>query len=414
MRRVLAAVTSLVVIAGCASTGQEPVTTSTGSPPTTTAPSTTAPPATAPAAPSTTAPPTTLAPAPTTTLAPLQGLAYEEVAALPFPTNLVPVPGTADLAVTTKDGRVWRIGQGDPEVVLDVSGRLRDAGEQGLLGAAFHPTDPGRLFLHYSAPDGDTVLSELAWEQGGEASEQILLRLDQPAGNHNGGQLAFGPDGFLYLGLGDGGGANDQFGQGQRPDTLLGTILRLDVGAGDPYGIPADNPFVSGGGAPEVWAFGLRNPWRFSFDGGTLYIGDVGQNAFEEIDVVVAEPVGYNFGWPVTEGLHCFSPASGCEVDGITLPAIEIAHGDAGTCSVTGGVVYRGEEIPELDGHYLYSDFCGGYLRSFRWDGTAAVEARDWTEGAGVAGQVVSFGADATGEVYVLTTERVLRVVPVR
>lgn len=413
MRRLLVAA-SVVVVAGCGSPAQQPVTTAAVPPSTTTAPSTTTPPTTGSSGPSTTAPVSTTVPAPTTTLAPLQGLAYEEVASLPFPTNLVPVPETGDLAVTTKDGRVWRIGQGDPEVVLDVSDRLRDAGEQGLLGAAFHPTEPGRLFLHYSAPDGDTVVSEFAWEQGGESSERTILRLDQPAGNHNGGQLAFGPDGFLYLGLGDGGGANDQFGQGQRPDTLLGTILRLDVDGGDPYGIPADNPFVSGGGAPEVWAFGLRNPWRFSFDGDTLYIGDVGQNAFEEIDVVAAEPVGYNFGWPVTEGLHCFSPASGCEVEGLTLPVVEIAHGDAGTCSITGGVVYRGEAIPELDGHYLYSDFCGGYLRSFRGDGATATDARDWTEGAGVAGQVVSFGVDGTGEVYVLTTERVLRVVPVR
>lgn len=413
MRR--GAVGALIVFLGaCGDAAQEPVTTTV---PATAESTTTAPtptPGPDPSTTTTTSVPTTTAPEPTTTLPPLQGLAYEEVAELPFPTNLVAVPGSDDLVLTTKDGRVWRVADGGPDVALDISNRVRNAGEQGLLGIAIHPDDPTRLFLHYSASDGDTVLSEFAGGLDGVDEERVLLRRDQPASNHNGGQLAFGPDGMLYLGLGDGGGADDRFGQGQRPDTLLAAILRIDVDGGDPYGVPPDNPFVDGGGEPEVWAYGLRNPWRFSFDDDTLYIGDVGQNAWEEIDVVPVAPVGYNFGWPITEGLHCFSPPSGCDVEGLTLPVLEISHADGGTCSVTGGVVYRGSAIPELDGHYLYSDFCGGYLRSFVWDGTTVGEERDWTESAGVAGQVVAFGRDAAGEVYVLTTDRVLRIVPSR
>lgn len=414
MRR--AAVGALIVFLGaCGDAAQEPVTTTVP----TTAGSTTSVPTTTVAPDSSTTMPdvsttTTTAPEPTSTLPPLQGLRYEAIAELPFPTNLVFVPALGDVVVTTKDGRVWELDGGEPEVVLDISNRVRNSGEQGLLGIAFHPDDPRRMFLHYSADDGDTVLSEFPGGLDGVDEERVLLRRDQPASNHNGGQLAFGPDGMLYLGLGDGGGADDRFGHGQRPDTILGTILRIDVDGGDPYGIPPDNPFVDGGGEPEVWAYGLRNPWRFSFDAGALYIGDVGQNAWEEIDVVPVEPVGYNFGWPITEGLHCFSPPSGCEVEGLTLPVLEISHQDGGTCSVTGGVVYRGSSIPELDGHYLYSDFCGGYLRSFVWDGAAISEQQDWTGSAGAAGQVVSFGIDVDGEVYLLTTERVLRIVPVR
>jgi glucose/arabinose dehydrogenase len=404
----------LFALAACSAGGQAPVSTGDAGPtstPTTAAPVTT----TAPSDPTRSTPAET-----TTTLAPLTGLRYQAVATgLPFPTNLVPVPGGDRALLATKDGRVWEL-TGDTlaeEPLLDLRDRVRDSVEQGLLGLAVHPDRPGHLFVHYSALDGDTVLSEFRSDGAGLDSslERILLRLDQPASNHNGGQLAFGPDGMLYLGLGDGGGANDRFGQGQRPDTLLGTILRLDPAGGDPYGIPADNPFAGGeGGAPEVWAFGLRNPWRFSFDGDWIFIGDVGQNAFEEIDVVPVDPIGYNFGWPITEGLYCFDPRSGCDPAGLTLPVLEIAHGDAGTCSVTGGVVYRGAAIPELDGHYLYSDFCGGYLRSFRWDGVEAVDRRDWTDQVGVPGQVVAFGVDPSGEVHVLTTDSVYRIEPVR
>jgi glucose/arabinose dehydrogenase len=239
------------------------------------------------------------------------------------------------------------------------------------------------------------VVAELDFETG---ERRIIFELVQPAGNHNGGMLQFGPDGMLYLGLGDGGGANDQFGHGQNAETLLGGIVRIDAESG----------------SPELWSYGLRNPYRFWFDGEVLYIGDVGQGAYEEIDVVPFVADGYNFGWPITEGLHCFAPRSGCDVDGITLPLVEIAHGDAGTCSVTGGVVYRGTAAPELDGVYFYSDYCGGWLRSFVYAGGEATEHRDWTDQVGVPGNVVSFGVDHEGEMYVLTTTTILKVDPIR
>jgi glucose/arabinose dehydrogenase len=167
-------------------------------------------------------------------------------------------------------------------------------------------------------------------------------------------------------------------------------------------------------GNSELWSYGLRNPYRFWIDGAVVYIADVGQNAYEEIDVVSVTAGGYNFGWPITEALHCFSPQTGCETEGITLPVVEVAHGDAGTCSITGGVVYRGTAIPEVDGHYFYSDYCGGWLRSFFLDGSTAADHRDWTDEVGVPGSVVSFGVDHTGEVYVLTPDAIRRIEPVR
>jgi glucose/arabinose dehydrogenase len=228
--------------------------------------------------------------------------------------------------------------------------------------------------------------------------QHVLLTVEQPAANHNGGMIQTGPDGMLYVGLGDGGGSNDRFGHGQNTETLLGGIVRIDPASGE----------------AELWSYGLRNPYRFWFDGDVLYIGDVGQGAYEEIDVVTFDPDGFNFGWPITEGLHCFSPRTGCDVAGLTLPVIEVEHGDGGTCSITGGVVYRGAAIPELDGHYLYSDYCGGWLRSFRFQDGEAVDQKDWTDEVGSAGRVVSFGVDHTGEVYVLTVDAIRRIVGVR
>lgn len=390
-RAVLA--TAALLTASCAA---EPVTTTTTLTATT---GTTATTTTLAAGTVTTAPTSTA-----TTLPPLAGLAYEPVAEIDFPVLVTALPGSAETWVATKDGRLWRLEDGAPlsGPALDITDRVRNSGEQGLLGMALHPTNPERVFLHYSAADGDTVVAEFSREGDRiePASERVLLRLDQPAGNHNGGMLQFGPAGFLYLGLGDGGGANDQFGNGQNADTLLAGIVRIDV---------------DGATAAKVHS-GLRNPWRFWIDepSGLLYIGDVGQGAYEEIDVVAFDGEGRNFGWPITEGLHCFSPRRDCDVTGLTLPVLEIAHGDGGACSVTGGVVYRGAAIPELTGHYLYSDYCGGWLRSFRWDGSAVTDPRDWSDLVGVPGPVVSFGVDGAGEVYVLTVDRVLRLVPVR
>lgn len=367
------------------------------------------------AASTTTASPTTstTSAAPTTTAAPLLGLRYTTVVEdLPFPTVLVSRPGEDEIYFATKNGQVWKLGEG---VILDIGDRVTNSGERGLLGMTFHPEDPSRLFLHYSDRNGDTAVSEFVDDGGFDAAlERIFLQVSQPAANHNGGTIAFGPDGYLWIALGDGGGGGDTFGTGQTTADLLGGLLRLEVDATEPYEIPPDNPFIDGGGAPEVWAIGLRNPWRAAFDEDLIYIADVGQSNFEEINVAPTSAPALNYGWPVTEGLHCFEPAQGCDMAGITLPVVEVAHSDSGTCSITGGVVYRGSAIPELTGHYFYSDYCGGWLRSFVFDGAGASQQQDWTEQVGIPGPVVSFGHDAAGEVYVLTTETILRIDPVR
>ncbi len=339
----------------------------------------------------------------TTTLPEMEGLSYESVAELPFPVEMTARPDEELSYIATKDGRVWVYDGTEvaDEPVLDISVRVRNSGEQGLLSIALHPDDSTRFFAHYSAEDGDTVVSEFTFSSDTvilPGSERVLLRLDQPAGNHNGGMLLFGPDGLLFLGLGDGGGANDRFGNGQNTDTLLGSLVTLRVD-GDPR--------------PTLFDFGLRNPWRFWFDDGLVYIADVGQSEFEEVNVAPIEE-GINFGWPITEGLHCFRPPSGCDTTGLTLPVIEVAHGDGRTCSITGGIVYRGRAIPEIQGHYFYSDFCGGYLRSFRYDGSGATEETEWTGQVGEAGAVVGFGVDGDGEMYVATSEELFKVVPVR
>ncbi len=390
----------LVLLAACASqqelaptTPQEPG--STQAAPTT--PTTTTP------KPSSTSIPGTIAGSTTTLLAPLQGLAYERIADFPFPVQMTALPGSELSYIATKNGQVWVYdGKAVSESpALDISSLVRDAGEQGLLSIALHPGDESRFFAHYSASDGDTVVSEFTFVSPTEIdanSEEVLLRLDQPARNHNGGMVVVDAAGDLYVGLGDGGGANDQFRNGQNTGTLLGGLVK----------IPLDSDQE-----PFLWQYGLRNPWRFWFDGDSIYVADVGQNSFEEVSVAI-NGRDVNYGWPITEGLHCFRPASDCDTTGLTLPVIEVGHGDAGTCSITGGIVYRGAQIPEIDGHYFYSDLCGGYLRSFRFDGAAAVDQTDWTSQVGVPGSVVGFGIDGAGEMYVATTEELFKVVSVR
>jgi glucose/arabinose dehydrogenase len=269
-----------------------------------------------------------------------------------------------------------------------------------LLSIALHPTDSGRLFVHYTGSGGKTVLSEFSMSSPVSAdpdSEKVLLEVRQPASNHNGGMIQFDSRGYLLVGLGDGGGANDQFGNGQNLSTLLGGLVRIDVDTGE----------------ASLFNYGLRNPWRFWIDGDLIYVADVGQNTYEEVSVVELEE-GTNFGWPITEGLHCFRPSSGCDTTGLTLPVIEIAHGDGGTCSVTGGLVYRGAQIPELVGEYFYSDYCGGYLRSLRYSDGAVVSETDWTDQVGVPGRVTGFGLDGEGELYVTTESKIFRLVGVR
>jgi glucose/arabinose dehydrogenase len=314
------------------------------------------------------------------------------------------------LLVNERNGRVVALAPATGEVALaaDMTDRVRGDDEQGLLGLALHPAWPDvpRAFVHYTDLAGDTVVSELAGSQPpgapptlDPASEQVLLRVDQPHPNHNGGQLAFGPDGLLYLGLGDGGSRADPHGHGQDPETLLGSVLRLDVeGASDEgYAIPEDNPFADGeGGAPEVFLYGLRNPWRFSFDRATglLWIADVGQDAYEEVDRV--DPVGdagANLGWNRLEASHCF--IANCSSDGTLLPVAEYGR-DAG-CSVTGGYVYRGIAIDGLSGWYVFGDYCTGLVFALASDTTGGEALRLVLE-TGL--NLSTFGEAADGELY--------------
>ncbi len=375
--------------------------------------------------PATTAPPVATTGATTTSvvvattpaeeLGPLRALEVEVVAeGIGFPVSAKPVPGRSAFVIAAKRGQLHLVVDGVVDVWLDIAHLVRNSGELGLLDVAFAPdfAVSGRFFVHYSDKRGDTTLSEFREVDGvvDAAGEVVLYTAAQPAGNHNGGALEIAPDGTLLLALGDGGGADDRYGNGQRVDTPLGAILRFDVTV--PGVARAAGGAAPEGALPELWMFGLRNPWRITIDDGLLYIADVGQNRFEEINIVPWDAVGSNFGWPITEGLHCFSPSSDCPTDGLVLPSTEVAHRDEGTCSITGGIVYRGVAIPEMVGHYLFSDYCGGYLRSLDPSG----EMRSWTELiGGPLGRVTGFGSDANGEVLVATADgKVVRIVPVR
>jgi glucose/arabinose dehydrogenase len=376
----------------------------------------------APIGPGTTTPTTIPVPAPVGSDAQLLGLgAIEVVRGFERPSFAIAPWGDDRLFVLEQRGVVSIVRNGvvDPDPFLDISDRVGSSGlEQGLLGMAFHPAFPGdpRVFVYYTDLNGDSVLASFDVSSDPDRLDEVtsveVLAAAQPASNHNGGMVAFGPDGYLYLGLGDGGGANDQFGNGRRPDTVLGTILRIDVDGAAPYAVPPDNPFVAGGGAAEVWAYGLRNPWRFDVDptDGRVYIADVGQGQWEEVSVVSA--AGADLGWSVLEGVECFSEDP-CDASGTTEPLVVYGHDEG--CSVTGGFVYRGAAIPELTGHYLYSDWCGGWLRSFRAESGAAVDEQDWTEGIGDIGRVSSFGRDGNGELYLVTSDGVIwKIVPER
>lgn len=317
--------------------------------------------------------------------------------------------GSGRLFVVEQAGLIWvvRDGARSEAPFLDIEELVGSQGnEQGLLSVAFHPgyAENGQLFVNYTDRGGDTVVARYRAssdpERADAAGAEVLLRIAQPAPNHNGGLLKFGPDGYLYIGTGDGGAAGDPWGSGQNLEALLGKILRIDVDGAPPYTIPADNPFVGQAGArAEIWAWGLRNPWRFSFDRATgdLYIADVGQNEQEEVHFQASgSPGGENYGWNVMEGDACFR-AAGCDQSGLELPVAVYGHsGPEGGCSITGGYVYRGAAYPQIAGVYLYADYCSGNMWALQRGGDGWQNTLAGT----INIRVSSFGEDAAGELY--------------
>lgn len=345
-----------------------------------------------------------------------------KLAVQPFVTGLSsPLFLTAPVA----DGRVFIVEQGgririvrngalQATPFLDISSRISSGGERGLLSVAFHPQYAANrlLYVYDTAPNGDLRIERYTAateDLANPLSLKLIVTIAHSTfANHNGGLATFGPDGMLYLGTGDGGSGGDPLGSGQNFGALLGSLLRIDVDHGDPYAIPAGNPFVGQAGRRgELWAKGLRNPWRYAFDAptGLLYIADVGQGQLEEVSVVPAASGGLNFGWNTMEGMSCYNAAS-CNQAGLTLPVLDYTHAEG--CSITGGYVYRGSAIPGIRGHYFYSDYCSGWLRSFRMENGAVVDRKDWGLSLGA---VTSFGQDASGELYVMAGGTVYRIV---
>jgi glucose/arabinose dehydrogenase len=325
------------------------------------------------------------------------------------PVYLTSPPGDPRLFVVEQAGRIVIVKNGSAlsEPFLDISSRVKSGGEQGLLSMAFHPDyrTNGQFFVNFTDRQGDTHVERFTVTTNPDVADpqsaKLVISIDQPYSNHNGGHVLFGPDGMLYIGMGDGGSGGDPRGNGQNPNALLGKILRLNVSRTEPYSIPVGNPFTAGSsGRPEIWATGVRNPWRLAFDrtSGLLYIADVGQNEIEEVNVVQASRAGVNYGWNVMEGDKCYR-ANVCNRDGIQMPALTYDH-SGGACSITGGYVYRGRAVPSIAGHYFYSDYCSGWVRSFRFQNGRAVDRREWR--VDNLGHVVSFGEDSSGELYIV------------
>jgi glucose/arabinose dehydrogenase len=334
------------------------------------------------------------------------------------PVYLASPPGDSRLFIVEQAGRIRIVKNGEalPQPFLDIADRVKSGGEQGLLSVAFHPDyrTNGFFYVNFTDRSGNTRVERFKVSANPDvadaASSKLVIGIDQPYANHNGGLVMFGPDGMLYIGMGDGGSGGDPHGNGQNRNALLGKILRLDVSS-EPYGIPVGNPRT--GGRAEIWAAGMRNPWRFAFDrqSGMLYVADVGQNEIEEIDVESATEPGLNYGWNIMEGDHCYRSSS-CDREGLVMPKVTYNH-SGGACSVTGGFVYRGRRIPSLVGNYFYSDYCAGWLKSFRMVNGAVTDRREWKTSE-TLGHVVSFGEDAYGELYILTEGgKVLKIVGV-
>lgn len=334
------------------------------------------------------------------------------VEGLTRPLYITAEPGGDALYILEQSGQIKRVeaAGGTPTVFLDISSLISESAkgggysEQGLLGMAFHPdfAENGIFFVNYTDTRGNTVVARYTATVDGVTpdSGQLIFTQEQPFANHNGGHMAFGPDGYLYIALGDGGSANDPQKNGQNLQTLLGKLLRIDVNAEQGYVVPADNPFVGGDGLPEIWAYGLRNHWRFSFDRATgdLYIADVGQNIWEEVNFQAADSTGgENYGWVGYEGSHIFQQDQ--VADNAVMPIAEYQHSSGNGCSITGGYVYRGEAIPDLQGVYLYSDYCSGRIwyayrdDSGRWMSDIYLDS---------GYQVSSFGEDANGELFII------------
>lgn len=325
------------------------------------------------------------------------------------PVHVTSAPGDArGLYVVEQAGRIVRSEGAARSTFLDIERVVGSGGERGLLSVAFHPdyARNGKLYVNYTDRDGDTHIAELRARDGraDASSMRDLMKIDQPYGNHNGGQLQFGPDGNLYIGMGDGGSGDDPQNRAQDPQERLGKMLRIDVdhpANGAPYGVPADNPFRDGGGAPEIWASGLRNPWRFSFDrdSGDLWIGDVGQGQREEIDMLPAGAApGANFGWDVREGTSVHDRSETLGPGRLIDPVLEYGHDEG--AAITGGYVYRGADIPQLRGSYIYADIASNEIRSLRIADGHVTDRQRYPVGADM---MVSFGEDARGELYVAT-----------
>jgi glucose/arabinose dehydrogenase len=323
---------------------------------------------------------------------------------LSSPIYAIAPAGDPRLFVVEQTGtiRIMEEGAFLPEPFLDISREVSCCGEQGLLGLAFHPdyASNGRFFVNFTNIMGNTQVTEFRVSDDPNVASadpvKDLLRVAQPYANHNGGWLDFGPDGLLYVALGDGGAGGDPQDHGQNMRSQLGKIIRLSVD----------------GGQPEIFASGVRNPWRNAFDGDLLYIADVGQSAWEEIHVMGVGDAGANLGWNIMEGEACFSPRRNCNQEGLTLPVHVYGHDDG--CSITGGFVYRGSAIPALEGRYLFADYCQGQLQSLFYADGAVSEVTNWTEhGIDALDAVTSFGRDSAGEIYITTgTGELIKIVP--
>ncbi len=347
-------------------------------------------------------------------------LGVEQVASgLDQPVHVTAPVGDPRLFIVEQPGRIRVVEDGKllDTPFLDIVTKVGSGGERGLLSVAFHPDyrSNGFLFVNYTNKSGDTRIERYTVSANRNVADpgtaKLILAIDQPYTNHNGGLNLFGPDGMLYIGMGDGGSQGDPHGNGQNANALLAKLLRINVDRGDPYSIPAANPYAKGGGRGEIWAIGLRNPWRFSFDriSGLLYIADVGGDKFEEIDVAPIPAAGVNYGWSIMEGPSC-RRSTGCNQTGLQKPVLSYATHQNSTCAIIGGSVYRGRKIPEIQGQYFYSDYCNSWLRSFGFANGKVTDEHDWP--VGKLGSITSFGEDSQGELYMCTSSgRVYRII---